>query len=63
MTNNKNNKKYEVVNHISDNGDSIYALPIEQVTGGQIYISEDKIRDIVQDELAKRFGKNKGVDD
>lgn len=55
-THNNKNKKYEVFNHKSDNGDSIYALPIDQVKGGQIYVSEDKIRDIVKEELEKRFG-------
>ena len=54
-TNNKN-KKYEVENHISDNQDSIYALPIDEVKGGQVYVSEDKIRDIVKEELDKRLG-------
>ena len=50
------NKKYEVENHISDNQDSIYALPIDEVKGGQVYVSEDKIRDIVKEELNKRLG-------
>ena len=59
MFNTKNNikkKKYEIANYISDNGDSIYALPIDQIIGGQIYVSEDKIRDIVKDELNHRLG-------
>jgi hypothetical protein len=54
--NNNNKRKYEVENHISENGDSIHALPIKELTGGQIYVSEDKIRDIVKEELDKRFG-------
>lgn len=55
-TYNNNKKKYEVTNHISDDYDSIYALPIDEVVGGQIYVSEDKIRDIVNEELDRRFG-------
>ena len=59
---NNQNKKYEVLNHISDTGDSIYGLPLDQMAGGQIYVSEDKIRDIVRDELEKHFGKNNGAE-
>jgi protoporphyrinogen oxidase len=65
---NKNNKKrsfirnifknnYEKMNVVSSDGDSIYELPIEQVKAeGQIYVSEEKIRDIVKEELKKLFG-------
>jgi hypothetical protein len=50
------NKKYELANYISDSGDSIYALHIDQVVGGQVYVSEDKIREVVNEELDRRFG-------
>ena len=58
ITNNNNNKKrkYEDLNFVSNNGDSIYNLPIEELQGGQTYVSEAKIRDIVKEELDKRLG-------
>ena len=57
MSNTKNNKKkYEIANHISDNGDSVYAAPVEESRGGQIFYSFDVIRDIVNEELDKRLG-------
>jgi hypothetical protein len=62
--NNNNNKikiptkNYELYNIVSENGDSIYSPQYEEVIkldGGQMYIAEDKIREIVKDELAKYF--------
>jgi hypothetical protein len=53
-----NNKKifdYEVTNHIPDSADSIYSPEFEDRLGGQVFVSEDKIRDIVNEELEKRF--------
>jgi hypothetical protein len=49
-------KKYEVANYISDNGDSMYAAPVEESRGGQIFYSLDAIRDIINEELDKRLG-------
>ena len=65
ITNNNKKIKYEDLNFVSNDGDSIYALPIEQLQGEQVYVSEDKIRDIVKEELNKRFGpcKKNTVDD
>lgn len=54
-----NNKKYEIANHISDNYDSIYAAPIEESRGGQIYYSLEAIREIVNQEIDRRFGPYK----
>lgn len=59
ITNNNNKRKYENLNFVSYYGDSIYALPIEQLQGGQVYVSEDKIRDIVKEELKKRLGPSR----
>ena len=59
ITNNNKKIKYEDLNFVSNDTDSIYALPIEQLRGGQIYVSEDKIRDIVKEELDKRLGPSK----
>ena len=56
ITNNNKKGKYEDLNFVSNDGDSIYALPIEQLQGRQVYISEDTIRDIVKEELDKRLG-------
>lgn len=53
---NNNKKKYEVINHISDNGDFIYAAPIEEIPDGQTYYSLEAIRDIINEELDRRFG-------
>jgi hypothetical protein len=61
ITNNNKKIKYEDWNIVSNDGDSIYALPIEQLEGGQIYVSEDKIRDIVNEELDKRLGHCKKI--
>ena len=65
ITNNNKKRKYEDLNFVSNDGDSIYALPIEQLQGEQVYVFEDKIRDIVNEELNKRFGpcKKNTVDD
>jgi hypothetical protein len=51
-----NNKKYEVANFIPNDGDSIYPVPIEELPGGQIYYSLDIIKEIINEELDKRFG-------
>ena len=61
ITNNNKKIKYEDLNFVLNDGDSIYALPIEQLQGGQIYVSEDTIRDIVKEELDKRFGPCKKI--
>ena len=65
ITNNNKKIKYEDLNFVSNDGDSIYALPIEQLQGEQVYVFEDKIRDIVNEELNKRFRpcKKNTVDD
>ena len=51
-------KNYEVFNVVSETGDSIYFPPpmAELVGGGQVYVSKDEIRDIVNEELDKRLG-------
>lgn len=59
ITNNKKKINYEDVNLVSKDGDSIYDLLIGQVRGGRIYVSKDKIRDIVKEELDKRLGPYK----
>ena len=54
---NSNSIQYESLNVVSDNGDSIYSPVLEELfQGGQMYVSEDKIRDIVNEELDKRLG-------
>ena len=53
----KNKKpKYEVFDYIPDNYDSIRAPEFEDRPGGQIYINENSIKDLVKDELAKLLG-------
>lgn len=56
---NNNIKKYETFNVVSETGDSIYSslskeLPVKEK--GQVFISEDKIEEIVQEKLDKRLG-------
>jgi hypothetical protein len=51
-----NRKKYEEMNFVPDDGDSVYPLPTEEARGGQIFYSLDIIRDIVNEELNKRLG-------
>lgn len=60
---NNNNNKYESFNIVSETGDSIFdASTIEESIikmngdGGQIFVAEDKIREIVKEELDKRLG-------
>lgn len=55
-TYNNKKKKYEVWNYVPEDRDSILELPIEEVIGGQVFVSEEKIRDIVNEELDKRLG-------
>ena len=59
---NSNTKGYELFNVVADDGDSIYSPDFEEIDGlplgGQMYISENKIRDIVNEELDKRLGKS-----
>ena len=52
----KKNKDYEKINYVSNNGDSIYAAPIEDLPGGQAYYSLNVIREIIKEELDHRFG-------
>ena len=52
----KKNKDYEKVNYVSNNGDSIYAAPIEDLPGGQAYYSLNIIREIIKEEFDRRFG-------
>lgn len=61
ITNNNKKIKYEDLNIFSNDVDSIYTLPIEQLQGGQTYVSEAKIRDIVKEELDKRLGTSKKI--
>jgi hypothetical protein len=54
-----NKKEFETLNVVSEIGDSIYSstfeeLPIEEK--GQIFISEDKIDEIIQEKYDKRIG-------
>jgi hypothetical protein len=56
---NNTNKKYEIANFISDNQDSVYAAPVEELPGGQVYYSLDAIKEIVNEELDKRLGPSK----
>ena len=56
---NNKNKKFEFANYVPEDRDSILELPFDEVVGGQVYVSEDKIREIVKDELKRRFGSCK----
>ena len=54
---NNNSIQYESINVVSDDGDSIYSPPLEELfQDGQIYVSKDKIRNIVNEELDRRLG-------
>ena len=55
---NRTTKKYESFNAVPETGDSIYSPQYEgaiKLDGGQMYVAEDKIREIVKDELTKYF--------
>ena len=65
--NHNNTKKYESFNVSSETGDSIYSPVFEEITAvtkekGQVFISIDKLNEMVQRELDKRFGKKEVVD-
>jgi hypothetical protein len=47
---------YEHASCISETGDSIYSPEFEERNGGQIFVNESKIRDIIKEELDKRLG-------
>jgi hypothetical protein len=49
-------KDFGPFNVVAEDGDSIYSPPLEELKGGQIYVSEDKISDIVNEDLDKRLG-------
>lgn len=55
-----NTKAYETFNILADDGDSIHTPFSEEglaiVEKGQVFVSEDKIEEIVQRELDKRLG-------
>ena len=59
---NNNTKKYELINVVSETGDSIYTIPsINRLAcivgeGEEIYISLLEIRKIINEELDKRLG-------
>lgn len=54
---NNNSIQYESINVVSKDGDSIYSPPLEELfQDGQIYVSKDKIRDIVNEEIDKKLG-------
>ncbi|MGE5634464.1 MAG: hypothetical protein ACM3VV_04485 [Deltaproteobacteria bacterium] len=44
---NNDTKKYESFNVLSETGDSIYGLLFEEQIGGQIFVAESKIEEIV----------------
>ena len=47
---NNNKKEYETFNFVSDDGDSIYTVDNKEFTTskeGQVFISEDKIKDFI----------------
>ena len=56
FTSKVNNNNLEPFNVVAEDGDSIYTIPINECIGGQVYVSEDKIRDIVNEELDRRIG-------
>jgi len=54
----ESNHIFEPFNVVAEVGDSIYTIPINECIGGQVYISEDKVRDIINEELDKRLGSS-----
>ena len=56
---NNDTKKYESFNIVSETGDSIYSLPFEELTNSEdkVFISVDKLNEIVQKELKKHLDK------
>lgn len=48
--------RYELFNKVSENGDSIYIPPFEELKGGQIFVNIDAISDTEREELFKRLG-------
>jgi hypothetical protein len=52
--------KYELFNVVSETGDSIYyPASFEEQIGGQIFVAESKIEEIVNRIIDQRFGSSK----
>lgn len=52
-------KEYEKINIVSENGDSIYGVLFEeQIVGGQIFVAESKIEEIVNRIIDQRLGNS-----
>ena len=54
-----NTKKFELFNIVSETGDSIYTVPMEEsatIGEGQIYVSLSEIKKIINEELERRLG-------
>ena len=49
-------KEYEKINIVSENGDSIYGVHFEEQIGGQIFVAESKIEEIVNRIIDQRLG-------
>jgi hypothetical protein len=53
--------RYEFFNKVSENGDSIYIPPFEELKGEKIYVSLDAMSNIEKEELLKRLGPRHDV--
>ncbi len=51
-------KEYEKINIVSENGDSIYSVLFEEQIGGQIFVAESKIEEIVNRIIDQRLGNS-----
>jgi hypothetical protein len=49
-------KEYEKINILSENGDSIYSVLFEEQIGGQIFVAESKIEEMVNKIIDQRLG-------
>ena len=51
-------KEYEKINIVSENRDSIYSVLFEEQIGGQIFVAESKIEEIVNRIIDQRLGNS-----
>lgn len=51
-------REYEKINIVSENEDSIYGVHFEEQIGGQIFVAESKIEEIVNRIIDQRLGNS-----
>lgn len=56
-----NGSSYELFNKIDETGDSIFSVPFEETPNGRVYIDEEKMDEMIEEQLDKRLGPKHDV--